>query len=360
MCQKNNVFYSTLTSWCTSSNVLRDCHDEFFTTVITWRHRFVIFSFQKLLVDEKNCYHFGRNPTLNDFCTDHSSCSRIHAALVYHKHLSRFFLVDLGSTHGTFIGSIRLESYKPTQLPAGSKFHFGASTREYILREKPKSLAPASNTDTSKAVETDGTSDSKDLPEDQIELDHLTEFNTANNKRISVLGIANIDLPHLPSKRSRPSKSVTFKEEEDIINPEDVDPTVGKFRNLVQSAVIPSACKKKKLSDDPYSFYSIDPSASTSSSTKIAFHITRPDHSDAVKSDEDFNPLISKSLSLRLGIQLPNPTPDIEETENARSTGHSDSGTGEKKKRYVTESWPRRNPALWGCYCCYSHDENDH
>ena len=45
------------------------------------------------------------------------SCSRVHAALVHHKHLNRAFLVDLGSTHGTYIGSVRLEGHKPTPLP---------------------------------------------------------------------------------------------------------------------------------------------------------------------------------------------------------------------------------------------------
>lgn len=50
------------------------------------------------MVDEKRCYLFGRNQQLNDFCIDHASCSRVHAALVYHKHLHRAFLVDLGSS----------------------------------------------------------------------------------------------------------------------------------------------------------------------------------------------------------------------------------------------------------------------
>lgn len=60
---------------------------------------------QKLMVDEKKCYLFGRNQQLNDFCIDHASCSRVHAALVYHKHLNRAFLVDLGSSkYRAFIG----------------------------------------------------------------------------------------------------------------------------------------------------------------------------------------------------------------------------------------------------------------
>jgi hypothetical protein len=43
---------------------------------------------------------------MNDFCIDHASCSRVHAVLVYHKHLDRAFLVDLNSS---MFGYIYLE-----------------------------------------------------------------------------------------------------------------------------------------------------------------------------------------------------------------------------------------------------------
>ena len=54
--------------------------------------------FQKLLIDEKSYYLFGRNKDVCDFTLEHQSASRLHAALVYHKHLDRPFLVDLGSS----------------------------------------------------------------------------------------------------------------------------------------------------------------------------------------------------------------------------------------------------------------------
>ena len=53
---------------------------------------------QKLMVDEKSYYLFGRNPQMTDFPIDHGSCSRVHAALLWHKSLDRSFLVDLGSS----------------------------------------------------------------------------------------------------------------------------------------------------------------------------------------------------------------------------------------------------------------------
>ena len=55
------------------------------------------------MIDEKKCYFFGRNKQACDFCIDHSSCSRVHAVLVWHKHLLRPFIVDLGSSTYFFL-----------------------------------------------------------------------------------------------------------------------------------------------------------------------------------------------------------------------------------------------------------------
>lgn len=38
---------------------------------------------------------------------------------------------------------------------------------------------------------------------------------------------------------------MTFSDDDEIINPEDVDPSVGRFRNMVQTAVVP--VKKKRM-----------------------------------------------------------------------------------------------------------------
>lgn len=40
--------------------------------------------------------------------------------------------------------------------------------------------------------------------------------------------------------RKRKKRGVTFNEDEEVINPEDVDPSVGRFRNLIHTTVIPS------------------------------------------------------------------------------------------------------------------------
>ncbi|XP_029920329.1 nuclear inhibitor of protein phosphatase 1 [Myripristis murdjan] len=198
---------------------------------------------EKLIIDEKKFYLFGRNPDVCDFTIDHQSCSRVHSALVYHRHLKRVFLIDLNSTHGTFLGRIRLEPHKPQQIPIDSTMSFGASTRVYILREKPQtqlSTAPGEV----KAGEDDELKGLLGLPEEETELENLTEFNTAHNKRISTLTIEEGNLDIQRPKRRRRSSRVSFSDEEEVINPEDVDPSVGRFRNMIQTAVVP--IKKKK------------------------------------------------------------------------------------------------------------------
>ena len=99
---------------------------------------------------------------------------------------------SLFPAHGTFIGSVRLEAHKPTQLPVDSNFHFGASTRNYIIRERPQ--APGGSVMSRPVMEEleareDGSGAALlGLPQTETELDNLTEFNTAHNRRITMLG----------------------------------------------------------------------------------------------------------------------------------------------------------------------------
>lgn len=48
-------------------------------------------------------------------------------------------------------------------------------------------------------------------------------------------------------KNKRKRKGVQFNEDEIIINPEDIDPSIGRFRNLIQSTVVPVAAKRTKF-----------------------------------------------------------------------------------------------------------------
>lgn len=78
--------------------------------------------------------------------------------------------LDIVVAHGTFIGSLRLEAYKPTQLPIGSNFHFGASTRTYIIRERPQAGIRPIIDELEKAGE-EGEGGLLGLPETETELD---------------------------------------------------------------------------------------------------------------------------------------------------------------------------------------------
>jgi len=187
---------------------------------------------EKLIIDEKNCYYFGRSSDTCDFITEHASCSRTHAALMYHKHLKRMFVVDLGSMHGSFIRKLRLDCHKPTPIPFDTSFHFGASTRHYVLKERPPVASDVVKPEDESQI---------DLPKEQEDLDNLTEYHTALNKRITSIPIQ--EPSRFPKKKR---KSVIFAEREEVINPEDIDASVGRFRNMISVEVIPN----KKLKTD--------------------------------------------------------------------------------------------------------------
>jgi nuclear inhibitor of protein phosphatase 1 len=51
---------------------------------------------QKLMVDDKRCYLFGRNKQFNNFVILHRPHSCAHITLIYNKNLNRAILTDLG------------------------------------------------------------------------------------------------------------------------------------------------------------------------------------------------------------------------------------------------------------------------
>lgn len=57
---------------------------------------------------------------------------RMHAAFM-HDALNQTFLVDLGSTHGTFIGLEQLKPYTPTLVTKKSLIRFGTCEIQYLL-----------------------------------------------------------------------------------------------------------------------------------------------------------------------------------------------------------------------------------
>uniref|UniRef100_A0A6B2G103 Nuclear inhibitor of protein phosphatase 1 (Trinotate prediction) n=1 Tax=Myxobolus squamalis TaxID=59785 RepID=A0A6B2G103_MYXSQ len=95
---------------------------------------------QKIALDDKKFFIFGR--LQGDILIQHESCSGIHAALVYHNHLCRWFIFDLSSTHGTFLGRVKIDSEKPTIVNPELPIRFGASTRSYFIRSPNEEPIP--------------------------------------------------------------------------------------------------------------------------------------------------------------------------------------------------------------------------
>lgn len=78
----------------------------------------------------------------------------------------------LFAAHGTFIGSFRLEHNKPQQLFVDSEIKFGASTRSYIIRERPQQ----NNKNLTTLIQSEDKNESDEnnaygLPESEAELD---------------------------------------------------------------------------------------------------------------------------------------------------------------------------------------------
>ncbi len=91
----------------------------------------------------------GRQKDAVDIHTEHPSCSRIHAALVRGNDSlpspqspCELHLIDLGSTHGTFVNKSLLPKQTYQALNIGDVIRFGASTRLYVL-SGPDDLIPA-------------------------------------------------------------------------------------------------------------------------------------------------------------------------------------------------------------------------
>lgn len=66
----------------------------------------------------------------------HGGASRRHAAIVHHDN-GAAYAIDLGSSHGTFLGGSRLQPNKPALLKNGSQLTFGTGGPTYVLRRQP-------------------------------------------------------------------------------------------------------------------------------------------------------------------------------------------------------------------------------
>lgn len=154
------------------------------------------------------------------------------------------------------------------------------------------------------------------------------------------------------NNRKRKKRGVSFNEDEEIINPEDVDPSIGRFRNLIQTTVIPTSLTKRARYSEQ---------ASNSTEYKLAKHLhpsaiiphlyqDLPPESNSGTLPSSMN--MYSSLSSRLGMVLPNPAPDVDMGQNyVQNTPYvpvqsqSIDNMEPKKKKYAKEAWPGKKPA---------------
>ncbi|KAI3835241.1 hypothetical protein MKW98_020357 [Papaver atlanticum] len=99
---------------------------------------------EPLYIHRKTCYLFGRERRVADIPTDHPSCSKQHAVIQYRlvekelpddmlkKKISPY-IMDLGSTNGTFINDNRIEAQHYYELKEKDTIKFGNSSREYVV-----------------------------------------------------------------------------------------------------------------------------------------------------------------------------------------------------------------------------------
>ncbi|KAL3821025.1 hypothetical protein ACJIZ3_006930 [Penstemon smallii] len=99
---------------------------------------------EPLYVHRQTCYLFGRERRVADIPTDHPSCSKQHAVLQYRQveeenpdgtvsKRVRPYLMDLGSTNGTFINDNQMEPQRYYELFEKDTIKFGNSSREYVI-----------------------------------------------------------------------------------------------------------------------------------------------------------------------------------------------------------------------------------
>lgn len=91
----------------------------------------------QIIVDEQSIpimkfpFIIGRNPDV-DYCDPHPTVSRRHVELLKEHHM--VFVVDCGSTNGSFLNKKRLVPLKKTPIVSGDSIKIGYSERIYKVQ----------------------------------------------------------------------------------------------------------------------------------------------------------------------------------------------------------------------------------
>lgn len=97
---------------------------------------------ETLHVHRRSCFLLGRDERIADVPLRHPSCSLQHAVLQYRsvrkgKSSSEMavkpYIMDLSSTHGTFLNGQRIEAARYYELREGDLLKFATSSRDYVI-----------------------------------------------------------------------------------------------------------------------------------------------------------------------------------------------------------------------------------
>jgi len=128
---------------------------------------------------------FGRHKSYADVILQHPSISRQHAVILHGKS-GNMYLMDLGSSHGTYVNDRRLDGEQREPLRDGDSIKFGASSRRYTVR---LSLDKSSRSGTKRAAETSGDrrkkkkrKKDKDVGEESVGCSHLLVKHAASRR----------------------------------------------------------------------------------------------------------------------------------------------------------------------------------
>lgn len=104
----------------------------------------------KIPLDKRGFYRFGRDSQLNDVSLHELSCSKVHAALQFRKienvndegetsYQTNLYVIDLDSTNGTFINDKQIPTSRYVQVLPKDVLSFGDLSTDYVVvREEVK------------------------------------------------------------------------------------------------------------------------------------------------------------------------------------------------------------------------------
>jgi smad nuclear-interacting protein 1 len=116
-------------------------------------------------IHRQSAYLFGRERKIADIPVEHPSCSKQHSVLQYRSvqykkddgtsgRVIRPYIIDLGSTNGTYINNERVEAQRYYELKEKDVLKFGFSSREYVLlHEESKANEHTDDDDSSSSSE---------------------------------------------------------------------------------------------------------------------------------------------------------------------------------------------------------------